>query len=74
VIPKNVGGTDRQVRGVLAAVLTAVGVAGVAGLGPLSIPVGILALGASAGLWFNVLTRRCFGNYLLGVDTCEVEA
>ena len=51
MMEKNVGGYDRIARGVLATLSTAVGVAGLAALGPLTATVGVLALGASAGLW-----------------------
>jgi hypothetical protein len=73
MMEKNVGGYDRIARGVLATLSTAVGVAGLAALGPLTATAGVLALGASAGLWFNVLTQRCLGNQLLGIDTCGAE-
>jgi uncharacterized transporter YbjL len=71
VIDKNVGGIDRWVRAGLAVVLAVVGVAAGIGLLPRLGAVGAaVALAASAGFAFNVVTRRCVGNYLLGIDTC----
>jgi hypothetical protein len=71
VLPKNVGGLDRQLRAVGAVVLAAVGVAALLGVAPVLGTVGgVAALAGSAGLTFNVLTQRCLGNHLLGIDTC----
>jgi hypothetical protein len=71
MLPKNVGGLDRKVRAVGAVVLAAVGVAALLGALPLLGWVGGVALlVGSAGLTFNVLTQRCLGNHLLGIDTC----
>lgn len=71
MIEKNVGGVDRTVRAVGAVALAVAGVAAVLGALPLLGWVGGVALLAgSAGLTFNVLTQRCLGNHLLGIDTC----
>jgi hypothetical protein len=77
MIEKNVGGYDRIARAVLAVVTATVGVAALSGAtglgGTASTAVGIAALVATGGLTFNVLTQRCFGNALLGIDTCKVQ-
>jgi uncharacterized membrane protein len=77
MIEKNVGGYDRIARALLAVVAAAVGVAavtGVAGLeGTAATVTAAVAFIATAGLAFNVVTQRCFGNALLGIDTCKVD-
>jgi uncharacterized protein (DUF697 family) len=71
MIEKNVGGTDRVVRGVLSLVLGVVGIGASLGIVPVLGPVGAgILLAAAAGFGFNAVTQRCMGNYVLGVNTC----
>jgi hypothetical protein len=70
VLPKNVGGRDRQVRFVAGTLLVALGVAAlVAGTGVGETLAVMLAAGGAA-LLFNAVTQRCLVNRLLGIDTC----
>lgn len=66
-LEKNVGGTDRAVRGVGGVGLLLLAVAGAA-TGRIALA-GIVAIGAVA-LLFNAITQRCGINAVLGVDTC----
>lgn len=74
-LDRNVGGIDRQLRGVGAVLLVAVGTAAVAVMG---VPAGLALAGmaylGAAGLAFNYLTGFCGVNAMLGVDTCRVDA
>jgi uncharacterized membrane protein len=70
VLPKNVGGRDRQVRFVAGALLVVLGAAAAAaglGLGPTA---GVMLAAGGAALLFNAATQRCLLNRLLGIDTC----
>jgi hypothetical protein len=70
VLPKNVGGRDRQIRFVVGTLLVVLGVVAFgAGTGPGGTIVVILVAGGAA-LLFNAATQRCLLNRLLGVDTC----
>lgn len=73
---KNVGGYDRILRGVFA-VVCLVAALGVFVLSPfggtVDLAVVATALLASAGLTFNVVTQRCMGNKVLGINTCSIE-
>jgi len=70
VLPKNVGGRDRQVRFVAGTLLVAVGVAGlVVGL-TLGRTMAVMLAAGGAALLFNAVTQRCLMNRLLGIDTC----
>ncbi|QCS42990.1 DUF2892 domain-containing protein [Natrinema versiforme] len=65
---RNVGGLDRIVRGALGIWLLAVAVAAaIADRRLIAVTAGI----AASGLLFNVATRFCGGNYLLGIDTTD---
>ncbi|WP_436345238.1 YgaP family membrane protein [Natronorubrum sp. FCH18a] len=71
---RNVGGTDRIVRGILGIWLVVVAAAASQdGQRERAVIAGVAGL----GLLWNALTRFCGGNYLLGVDTttesCSVE-
>ncbi|SEQ38036.1 YgaP-like transmembrane domain [Natrinema salaciae] len=65
---RNVGGSDRIVRGVLGTWLLAVAVAAVLADRRAT---AVTATIAAAGLLFNATTRFCGGNYLLGIDTTD---
>lgn len=65
---KNVGGTDRLVRGVLGATLL---LAGLAAWTSDYRVVGALVLAVGLGLLVNAVTQFCTVNALLGVNTCE---
>jgi len=66
--PKNVGGRDRLVRGVLGVTLLAVA------LGAFVTnrqTIGLVSGLAGLGLSFNAATQFCGLNALLGIDTCS---
>lgn len=65
---RNVGGSDRIVRGVLGIWLLAVAIA--AHFAERRVTA-VTAAVAATGLLFNATTRFCGGNYLLGIDTTE---
>lgn len=69
-LQRNVGGTDRLVRGALGFGALAVGVVAVAANDRRT---GALALVVAAGLLFNAAFQFCGLNALLGVNTCRVE-
>ncbi|WP_331234707.1 YgaP family membrane protein [Natronorarus salvus] len=68
---RNVGGADRVLRGVVAAALFAVAYRDLFREGPSLGP--LLAIVAGIGLTFNVVSGRCLGNRVLGIDTCRDE-
>ncbi|WP_311174125.1 YgaP-like transmembrane domain [Halobellus ordinarius] len=63
---KNVGGRDRLLRGLLAALLTVVAVST---LRNGKRKTGLLALGGALGFGFNAVTCFCGLNETLGIDT-----
>ena len=70
VLPKNVGGRDRQIRFVAGLVLVVLGVAALVanvGFGP---TLGVVLAAGGAALLFNAVTQRCLVNRLFGIDTC----
>lgn len=67
-IESNVGGTDRLVRGILAAVLTVVAVTA---LRRGSRVTGLLAVTGALGFGFNAVTCFCGINETLGIDTTD---
>lgn len=67
-LDRNVGGIDRLARGVLAVLLAGIGIWA---LTVNQWTLGLLALLASGGLTFNVVTGFCGINAVLGVDTCS---
>jgi len=70
-LQKNVGGTDRLVRGVGGAALGVLAVAAYAtGRGPAA----LVAALAGAALLFNAATQFCGVNAALGIDTCSRNA
>lgn len=69
-LQKNVGGTDRLVRGVVG---TALVIAAVLAVLEGATLLGAGAGGLGAGLLFNAVTQFCGVNALLGVDTCSAE-
>lgn len=70
-LKRNVGGRDRQVRGVLGGVLLLAGLAGWTSDYRIA---GALALAVGLGLLANAVTQFCTINALLGVNTCEVDS
>jgi hypothetical protein len=68
MVESNVGGRDRLVRALLAAVLSVV-VVGKLRSG--SRTVGLLAVVGALGFGFNATTRFCGMNEALGVDTTD---
>ncbi|PSQ45405.1 DUF2892 domain-containing protein [Halobacteriales archaeon SW_7_68_16] len=66
---RNVGRTDRIVRGTVGIALVAVGVGVV--LGDLGTVVAVTAFAGAGGLLVNAVTGRCLANRLLGIDTCD---
>jgi len=70
VLPRNVGGRDRQLRFVAGTLLVVLGVAAlVAGTG-LGGTLAVMLAAGGAALLFNAVTQRCLMNRLLGIDTC----
>ena len=70
-LPKNVGGLDRIVRGVLGSWLVAVAVA--AFLDDRRVTAATAGI-AGAGLLQNAATGFCGGNALLGIDTTSADS
>jgi hypothetical protein len=70
-VKRNVGGADRVLRGAVAAALFAVAYRRLFREGPSR--GALLAIVAGIGLTFNVVSGRCLGNRLLGIDTCKNE-
>jgi hypothetical protein len=65
---QNVGGRDRQLRAV-GAVVALLGAVLAWSAGEQAI--GLVALLVAAGLGFNAVTGFCWGNKLLGIDSCS---
>ena len=66
---KNVGGTDRIARALIAVVFLAIGVGALVTTGVGTIAIVGLVAGTSLGL--NAATQFCLANALLGIDTCS---
>ena len=67
-LERNVGGTDRIARGVLAALLTVVAVRAIK---KRSYPTLVVAALGALGLGFNATTCFCGLNKTLGIDTTD---
>jgi hypothetical protein len=68
---RNVGGYDRLARLVVGPVLLVAGVASIADLVSVGLPVAAVALVAGAVLLTTGTVRQCPLNSLLGVNTCR---
>lgn len=74
---KNVGGTERIVRGIVGPSLIALGIAALAGLvtlaaGTAGIAVAVLAILAGMRMTVTAVTQRCYMNAVIGRDTCAI--
>jgi len=65
---KNVGGRDRLVRALFAAILTAVAIGALRGGKRTT---GVLAAAGALGFGFNAVTCFCGLNAVLGIDTTD---
>lgn len=68
---RNVGGYDRLARLVVGPVLLVVGVAAIAQILPIGLPLAGLALVVGAVLFVTAVVRQCPLNTLLGINTCK---
>lgn len=68
MLERNVGGRDRQLRAG-GAIIALVGAGLAWGLNEHAL--GLVALFVAAGLGFNAVTGFCWGNWLLGIDSCS---
>jgi len=76
---KNVGGTERVVRGTLGPALVAVGVVSLAGVVTLAAGTAGLAAGAvlvlaGARMTQTAITQKCYMNALLGRNSCRFQS
>jgi hypothetical protein len=70
-VEQNVGGYDRIARLLAGPLLLAVGLASLAELLPLSIPVGVVATVIGLVFVLTGTTQFCILNSLLGIDTSQ---